>query len=211
MVKSVAVFQKPPAGDLVEAVYGVLGDVNLDYIPGVDECDWALDAGEYNIVVLPATVPTKVGSIIVPDEFREMTEAAIQMGRIVSLSPLAFTYANWPVGTRLPQVGDLVYYARYAGGEQVGFDGRVYRTIKDQDIMGRIPTIEERRATRRGFVGAGQTPQVRREPDALSDLRPSELSDLRGMTKGDLSGVHIFNAGEPAKEPVRIDEDQEHG
>lgn len=68
---------------------------------------------------------------------------AVQVGRIVAVSPLAFNFARWPENSIPPQVGDVVLFAKYAGGVFAGADGREYRLVKDKDITGVIPPIDE--------------------------------------------------------------------
>jgi co-chaperonin GroES (HSP10) len=64
-------------------------------------------------------------------------------GRIIDMSPAAFSYHDWPEGVRLPRIGDRVAFARYAGinikGERRtndrGHEERTeYRLINDKDI-----------------------------------------------------------------------------
>ena len=36
------------------------------------------------------------------------------------------------------ELGDEVVFSRYAGAEFEGNDGETYRTIKDQDVIGKV-------------------------------------------------------------------------
>jgi hypothetical protein len=58
----------------------------------------------------------------------------MQVGRIVAQSPLAYSYEKWPDPSQKPQVGQVVWFARYAGKEFEGADGKMYRILKDKDI-----------------------------------------------------------------------------
>lgn len=90
------------------------------------------------MVVAPASMPEKAGSVFLSDETQERMGLALQFGRLISVSPVAFNYEpEWPPKEK-PKVGDLVWFARYAGGEFKGRDGRDYRLIKDKDINGII-------------------------------------------------------------------------
>lgn len=89
---------------------------------------------EYKVLIRPIEVEDKIGSIIIPDEARERDQFAQQKGVIVETSPLAFTYDTWPDGARVPQVGDTVFFAKYAGATEKGLDGAVYRLVNDKDI-----------------------------------------------------------------------------
>lgn len=105
-------------------------------IPSLSECNPGFDPVEYNVVIAPEVIEEKTaGGIFLPDAKKEMDELAQVKGRLVSCSPLAFTYeANWPEGSRKPQAGDVVIYAKYGGTLIKGDDGREYRLLKDKDI-----------------------------------------------------------------------------
>ena len=94
---------------------------------------------EYNVIVAPARVAKTLGTTGVlqaPDEYVETAEMAMQVGRIVSMSPLAFNYDAWKDNEdQRPKVGDIIWYARYAGALiESAFDGQMYRMIKDKDV-----------------------------------------------------------------------------
>ena len=61
-------------------------------------------------------------------------------GRVIEASPTAFNYDDFhkQFPELTPKPGDLVWIARYAGGEMVGKDGRRYRIVKDKDVGGVI-------------------------------------------------------------------------
>lgn len=86
------------------------------------------------MIVALAEMPKQIGSIHIPDEVQENLGLAMQVARIVSASPVAFDYANWPEGAEKPKPGDIVWIGRYAGGEFEGRDGKRYRIIKDRDV-----------------------------------------------------------------------------
>lgn len=118
---------------------GKIGEARLDLIPQLDECDPGLEPTEYNVIVAPARVAKTVGqaaALLAPDDYVESMEMAMQVGRIVKMSPLAFNYDAWTeAADKKPKVGDVVWYARYAGALiEAAFDGQMYRMIKDKDI-----------------------------------------------------------------------------
>jgi co-chaperonin GroES (HSP10) len=90
---------------------------------------------EYNLVIRMDPVEEKTASgLYLPSTKTDRDELEADEGVIVAMSPLAFSYAEWPEGTRLPQVGDRVLMAR--------FDGRIwkrgsatYRLIKDKSVI----------------------------------------------------------------------------
>lgn len=137
----------PPQGggaSSIRTVNGVLnlgkiGEARLDLIPHVSECQPGLRPTEYNVIVAPARVSKTLGAsgvIQAPDEYVETAEMAMQVGRIISMSPLAFNYDQWKdFPDQKPKVGDIIWYARYAGALiESAFDGQQYRMVKDKDI-----------------------------------------------------------------------------
>ena len=92
---------------------------------------------EFKVLVRPDKGEEKTkGGILLPQEQREREQAASTAGEIIAISPLAFTYADWPVTTSPPKVGDRVAFARYAGMTVKGNDGEEYRLINDKDVAG---------------------------------------------------------------------------
>jgi len=120
--------------------YGQIKDTVLKLIPGQNECMPGIRMVEYNVLVAMPEMPDKLGSIYITAESRDQMEMAMQCGRIISASPVAFNYDDFyeSYPELAPKVGDLVWIARYAGGEAVGKDGRRYRLIKDKDVGGVI-------------------------------------------------------------------------
>lgn len=123
--------KKPEIGSL-----GKIGEARLDLVPQLADCRPGIRPIEYNVIVAPAPsteVEGKIGSIFIPDEAKETLDLAMQVGRVIAQSPLAYDYAKWPADTK-PQVGQIVWFARYAGKEFEGADGKTYRILKDKDI-----------------------------------------------------------------------------
>jgi co-chaperonin GroES (HSP10) len=124
---------------------GKIGDVALSDIPTLDECNPGLAPMEYNLVVVLPKAPETAGrnaKIILTDETKERMQIAAQAARIVAMSPLAFNYDAWPDGAEKPKVGDVIWFARYAGGEFIGIDGQPYRLLKDKDCSAVIQRAE---------------------------------------------------------------------
>lgn len=91
----------------------------------------------YNVLVLPKEVEAKTaGGLYIPDEKRERDQFAQQEGVLVAVSPMAFSFKDWPEGAAKPQVGDRVFFSRYAAVEVKGQDGKTYWLMKDESIAG---------------------------------------------------------------------------
>lgn len=118
---------------------GKIGEVRLDLIPKLEDCHPGLRPVEYNLIIAPARAAETMGAaglIRRTDQDIETEQLALQIGRIIDMSPLAFNYEEWKdCEDRKPKVGDVVWFARYAGGLiEAAFDGQPYRIIKDKDV-----------------------------------------------------------------------------
>lgn len=104
---------------------------------------------EFKVLVLPdeddVTQQARRASIAIPSEYAARYQAGSVTGRIIAISPAAFSYHDWPEGTRIPQVGDHVVFAKYAGMKingkpkknEKGYDEALeYRLLNDKDIAG---------------------------------------------------------------------------
>lgn len=91
---------------------------------------------EYKVVVRPAKAIEKTkGGIVLPEVVVERDQHAAMEGTIAAISPLAFTYEEWPKSARKPEIGDTVVFARYSGITLRGKDGDDYRIMNDKDIV----------------------------------------------------------------------------
>ena len=129
--------QAPARAETINGVLnlGKIGEARLELIPPLSECNPGLRPTEYNVIIAPARAAKQAGSILKPDEYVESEEMAMQVGRIIAMSPLAFNYEReWPADSR-PKVGDIVWFARYAGALiECAFDAQAYRMVKDKDV-----------------------------------------------------------------------------
>lgn len=95
--------------------------------------DFNYEPVEFNVVVLLDKVEEKTkGGIYIPDKIRDQDKLASVEATLVKVSPLAFSYEEWPEHARKPQPGDRVLMAKYAGSPIGDTD---YRIIKDKDIL----------------------------------------------------------------------------
>lgn len=91
---------------------------------------------EFKVLVLPDIVAEKsAGGVIYPDGHKDTKQFAEIMGVLIAVSPLAFTYADWPPDAARPKPGDRVLFAMYGGRELPGKDGKKYRVINDKDVI----------------------------------------------------------------------------
>jgi co-chaperonin GroES (HSP10) len=92
---------------------------------------------EFNVLVLPRVVQRQRASgIFVPENAAQREDEGGDEGLLVAISPLAFNEEDFPNPDAIPKVGEHVMFARYAGKSFVGADGRVYRVMKDKEIVG---------------------------------------------------------------------------
>lgn len=90
---------------------------------------------EYNVIVELEDISERSGGgIFLPADKVERLRLEATEGTLVALSPLAFTYEEWPADARQPGEGDKVYFARFAG-ILVERDGKWIRILKDKDIV----------------------------------------------------------------------------
>lgn len=90
---------------------------------------------EYNVVVeLDPVEEVSKGGIIIPKSKQDVDEIANQEGTLVAVSPMAFSFAEWPEEARKPQPGDRVLFSRYAGAIHERH-GKKFRILKDRDIV----------------------------------------------------------------------------
>jgi chaperonin GroES len=88
------------------------------------------------VLIRPHVAQQKTaGGVLLPDEVLHKDQNAQTRGIVAAVSPNAFEATAIK-----PQVGDHVYYARYAGGttKLPGKDGEEYILIKDFDVLARI-------------------------------------------------------------------------
>jgi co-chaperonin GroES (HSP10) len=70
-----------------------------------------------------------------PEEFTEREQFSQQIGTLVALAPLAFTYDKWEgCEDQKPKPGDKVLFAKFAGFAHKGKDGKTYRVVNDKDV-----------------------------------------------------------------------------
>jgi co-chaperonin GroES (HSP10) len=110
--------------------------------------DSGIDPFQFQVLVLPdeseVELRARRSGLVVPDDAAGIYRHAAVTGRIIAMSPAAFSYHDWPEGCRLPMVGDRVSFARYAGVRQNGRpkvnekgheESIEYRQINDKDIL----------------------------------------------------------------------------
>ena len=100
-----------------------------------------------DMVIVRLPIPPKmVGSIKIPDMYRDLVAHNVMVGRVVAMGPLAFVYKDAEGGlSRQPvNVGDWVIFRPYAGTQTIG--GKVsgvgnWRYLSSfQDVIGLVPS-----------------------------------------------------------------------
>jgi chaperonin GroES len=98
---------------------------------------------EYNVFVeLDPTEEKTQGGIILPGQKVERNRLEETEGTLVAMSPLAFSYDDWPADAYRPQIGNRVLFARYAG-VLTERDGKWLRIVKDKDLIAVEPSRPE--------------------------------------------------------------------
>lgn len=96
---------------------------------------------EYKVLVLPKEVERKTaGGLLLADSTVEKEEFGRMEGIMVAVSPMAFSFPDWPADVPKPQVGQRVMFARYQADKVIGRDGLDYWIMSDRSV---IATIEE--------------------------------------------------------------------
>jgi len=88
------------------------------------------------VAVEPVEEKSK-GGVFIPDAVRDKEVMVQTRGRIVSVGPVAFDFADFPEGTE-PTIGNAITFAKLAGVRFKGDDGLDYRAISDRDVFGII-------------------------------------------------------------------------
>ncbi|MEO1503125.1 MAG: co-chaperone GroES [Pseudomonadota bacterium] len=92
---------------------------------------------EYNVVIhIPEAETQTAGGLLLTDEAIERDQTRMTRGTLVAVSPMAFSFEEWPEGESTPQPGQQVIFEKYAGGElHDGDDGEKYRVVKDKQVV----------------------------------------------------------------------------
>ena len=119
-------------------------------LPALSEIDPGIVPCDVSVLVLPMMLEEKTkGGIILTSNVKERDDAAAMEGLLVSVSAAAWqdTTPELPI----PVVGSIVFFARYAGVDVRGRDGRMYRLLNDRDIKA---VVEFDRSRGEGVVDA---------------------------------------------------------
>jgi chaperonin GroES len=94
---------------------------------------------DLRVLVLPDTAETVTkGGIILPESTAEQKRMAMMFGTLVAIGENAWeeAVARGPHFNR-PKPGDRVVFAKYGGIVVTGKDGKDYRLMNDEDVVGR--------------------------------------------------------------------------
>ncbi len=103
-------------------------------IPTLEECRPGMRATGFCLLIAvePVEEVTK-GGIILTSSTTDKESQIQTRGRIISMSPAAFDFANFPEDA-VPKVGDAVVFSKLAGVRLKGADGKELRIIQDRDV-----------------------------------------------------------------------------
>jgi chaperonin GroES len=92
---------------------------------------------EYKILIDPMEVDqVSAGGIVLAPATTDKEKQAQVRGRLIAVGGNAFEDWREPI----PRVGDLVWYAKYAGLVVKGDDAREYRLTNDKDVAAIVTT-----------------------------------------------------------------------
>ena len=84
-------------------------------------------------LVRPEKVPEMTkGGLFLPDSVRTQKQVAVTYGEVIAVGDCV--WSDYPEIKTMPQVGDKVLFAKYAGAE-VEEGGVKYRILNDKDIL----------------------------------------------------------------------------
>jgi chaperonin GroES len=95
---------------------------------------------DLRVLVLPDPVEVRTaGGIILPDQTAEREKYAMQFGMLVAVGENAWEEAaNRTADFVKPRPGDHVAISKYGGVVLTGKDGKEYRLMNDEDVIGRV-------------------------------------------------------------------------
>lgn len=95
---------------------------------------------QFKLVVQVEKVEEKTnGGIFIPENAQDRRQFEITRGVVVAVGPAAFTdERQYPPGSRMPQVGDRIWFDKHAGSQVKGKRDQMilYRVIEDTDVTG---------------------------------------------------------------------------
>lgn len=99
-----------------------------------------IDPVEYKVLIEPESIEeTSKGGIVLATVTTERDKMAQVKGRLIAIGGNAFE--DWH--GRLPELGDSIYFAKYAGYVLKGTDGKEYRLANDKDVSAIVTTKED--------------------------------------------------------------------
>lgn len=95
---------------------------------------------DLRVLVLPDPVEVKTaGGIILPDQHKDREKYAMQHGTLIAVGENAWEEASSRSAEfAKPRPGDRVLISKYGGVVLTGKDGKEYRMMNDDDVIGRV-------------------------------------------------------------------------
>ena len=95
-------------------------------IPKIEDCKPGLKPMGYNVLVALDVIEDRIGNIIIPDQHKDRENSKSEKGRVVSLSPMAFSggdFAGVSDDTGVAAGGVTVVAAAASAGAAAGVTG----------------------------------------------------------------------------------------
>lgn len=101
---------------------------------------------EYKILLLPDEIQdadpmlkrAKAMGLELPEREKEREQMASMYGTLIAVGGNAFEKWEQPI----PKPGDRVLFARYAGNQLLGDDGKTYRIANDKDVAAVLEPVK---------------------------------------------------------------------
>ncbi|HUY05016.1 MAG TPA: hypothetical protein VMV33_17190 [Rhodocyclaceae bacterium] len=103
--------------------------------------------GDKLLVLVDVALEKTRGGVIITEQSAEAQTLSSTTGIVVAMGDQAFArdsdrLMEW--AGRAPEVGERVYFQRYAGQEYTGLDGKMYRVMQDRSVAAieEVPAAE---------------------------------------------------------------------
>lgn len=97
----------------------------------------------YVVVRVLEAAKTTASGLILPDEEVAKQQFAMNKGMVVAIGAACFTnLEEFPIGSDIPEVGDVVCFKKYGGTQIEDDQGVVHRILEDRNVIGVMDVVE---------------------------------------------------------------------